>query len=122
MTAKASRLAVEQANQAAEESRKEGEESRKAAAEARKIAQEQTKALLTAAKANALASRIRFYNEQLRPLLAGNPHIPILTEERDHLAYWLDRQTVALGVGLNHECPGSPYNAVIKNRNKKEGT
>jgi hypothetical protein len=27
-----------------------------------------------------------------------------LTEQRNHLAYWLDLQTDALGVGLNHEC------------------
>jgi hypothetical protein len=93
---------------------------RKAADGSRKIAQEQTTALLTAAKANALASRIEFYNEQIRPLLGGNPDLPTLREERDHLAYWLDRQTDALGVGLNHECPGSPYNAVIKARKERK--
>jgi hypothetical protein len=103
-SAKSSHRAVEQANQSAEDSRK--------------IAGEQTKALLTAAKANALASRIAFYNEQIRPLLPGNPDIPKLTEQRNHLAYWLDCQTDALGVGLNHECPLSPYNETIKGRNK----
>jgi hypothetical protein len=57
-SAKSSQQAVEQANRSAEDSRK--------------IAEEQTKALLTAAKANALASRIEFYNEQIRPLVSGD--------------------------------------------------
>ena len=122
LSARASRDAVHLANQSADDSRK--------------IAEEQTKALMTAAKANALASRINFYNEQIRPLQRIQEHmfdnpgrsqrlseeaeagLNQLIEERDHLAYWLDRQTDALGVGLNHECSLSPYNETIRARNK----
>jgi len=50
----ASLKATEKANETAEESRK--------------IAHEQTQALMLAAKANALASRISFYSEQIRTL------------------------------------------------------
>jgi|HubBroStandDraft_2_1064218.scaffolds.fasta_scaffold649033_1 hypothetical protein len=116
-SAKASRLAVEQANESAEDSRK--------------IAKEQTKALMTAAKANALASRINFYNEQIaeargainkaqgapvpnRPFISHSESaLDELIIQRDHYAWFLDRQSNELEVGLRHTCPGSPYNKEV---------
>src|ERR1700736_6240011 len=44
------------------------EQADREAEESRKIAQQQTETLMLAAKANALASRISFYTEQIRPL------------------------------------------------------
>ena len=119
ISARASRQAVEQANKAAEDGRK--------------IAEKQTEALMTAAKANALASRINFYTEQMRPLLKiheergqsnrvlspeGQTRLEKWGIEREHLACWLDQQANALGVGLNQECPGLEYNEIIRTRNK----
>jgi hypothetical protein len=125
ISARASREAVDQANQSAEENRK--------------IAEKQTEALVTAAKANALASRINFYTEQIKPLKRieersnepnaaghfrrlsehGEKLLDQLSLEREHLAHWLEQQTNELGVGLDNECPGSDeYNAIIRARNK----
>ena len=118
VSARASLKAIEQANKQAEESRKFAEESRK-------ISEQQAEAMLTAAKANALASRISFYAEQIRFIekqfedyqyrgraieLNAGDKLKQLKAEQQHLAYWLDRQTDVLGVGLGNECPGSPYN------------
>lgn len=118
-SAKSSHRAVEQANQSAEDGRK--------------IAEEQTKALLTAAKSNALASRIEFYNRQIsaaKGWLAsfgttaqqGYPEAKrnkeLLEQEQEHLVRQLDQQTNALEVGLNYECPGSAYNDTIRARNR----
>ena len=78
------------------------------------IAKEQTTALMSAAKANALASRIAFYNEQIAELTewlnivrnsitSARDQIPAkeadlkeLKMQRDHCAWWLDRQSDAL--------------------------
>jgi hypothetical protein len=95
-SAKASREAVAQANTAA--------------AESRTIAKEQTAALLTAAKANALASRINFYTEQMHRLNAyghATGQLDALEQKQKHLAGWLDQQTDALGVGLKNPLPSS---------------
>jgi hypothetical protein len=46
-------------------SRQAVEEAKKAGDNSAKIAAEQTKAMLTAARANALASRIDFFNQQI---------------------------------------------------------
>jgi hypothetical protein len=87
------------------------------------IAKEQTTALMTAAKANALASRISFYDQQiadLESMIAARQINPArladaqktveqLKVEQRHLAYWLDRQTDALGVGLGNLDNGSGY-------------
>lgn len=101
------------------------------AEDSRTIAGEQTKALMSAAKANALASRIAFYNEQIAELTewlnivrnsvtsargqipAKEAELKELKMQRDHCAWWLDRQSDALGVGLRHECPSSPYNGEV---------
>ena len=125
VSASASLKATNQAN-------KEAEESRKAAEESRKIAQQQTEALTTAAKANALASRIEFYNKQILEAKGylsqfgnaaekGYPEAFKNKEElelqQDHLVRWLDQQTAALGVGLGFKCPGdSKYNERIKDQ------
>jgi hypothetical protein len=94
-----------------------------AAKDASKISGAQTDALMTAAKANALASRINFYTQQMQrlPPLTGQAtgKLDQLQREQEHLAHWLDQQTDALGVGLNSECPGSDeYNAIIRAGNK----
>jgi hypothetical protein len=102
-------------------------QAKKTAEESKKIAEEQTKALMTAAKANALASRIDFYTQQLTPLrdkiqngrVMGTVIVKLQEEEKEytmqqnHLAWWLDRQMDELKVGLRHECPESPYNTEI---------
>jgi hypothetical protein len=105
-------------------------ESNKAAQESRKIAGEQTKALMTAAKASALASRINFYNEQIADMKEAinkerSKPMPVfaitggyeknlqeLQIQRTHCAWWLDRQSDELGVGLSHPC-GSPYDSEV---------
>jgi hypothetical protein len=99
-------------------SSRSSKEASKAAEEGRKIAGEQTKAMMTA-KANALASRINFYSEQiaaatpsdeLRQFGIGLGSVMELKKRREHLAYWLDRQADALEIGLRFDCPGSPHN------------
>ncbi len=87
--------------------------------------------MTTAAKANALASRIEFYNKQISEAKEalnkfrttadeGFPEAlqnkKELDREQDHLVRWLDQQTAALGVGLGFECPGSKYNDKIRER------
>jgi hypothetical protein len=106
VSASASLKATEQAN-------REAQESRKAAEESRKIAQQQTGALMLAARANALASRISFYSEQILEakeawIRANKRADPKESEafeykrklelEQEHLARWLDQQTNPLGV------------------------
>ena len=97
------------------------------AKETSKTADEQTNVLITAAKANALASRINFYSEQIAPIrerlqdrnLMGEVAAKLiknaqeLEKQRDHLAYWLDRQTNDLKVGLNFKCPPSPHDSEV---------
>jgi hypothetical protein len=98
-----------------------------AANDSSKIANEQTNALMAAAKANALASRINFYEQQLAPLRNKIQDSKVLGEivvrlqdqakelemQQKHLVYWLDRQTEVLKVGLRFECPGSPHNSEV---------
>jgi hypothetical protein len=97
-----------------------------AAQDSTKIAKQQTDALINAAKANALASRINFYSEQIAILeekvqdakvrgmapmqmVVLTNELDQLKRERKHLVVWLDRQTDALGVGLGNPCVGSDY-------------
>ena len=99
-----------------------------AACQAKSIATKEIEAMLTAAKANALASRIDFYGVQIgniekqfenwktkgeTPDENAGPDLKEFRLERDHLAFWLDRQTDKLGVGLRFECPGSPSNKYV---------
>jgi hypothetical protein len=43
----------------------------------------------------------------------GEAQLKQLSLEQNHLPRWLDRQTNALGVGLDKECPGSDeYNEI----------
>ena len=95
-SAKASRQAVNQANQSAEDGRK--------------IAEEQTKALMTASKANALATQIDVYTLQmnrLNPFGRATKELDELERKQKHLAAWLEKQTDALGVGLKNPLPDS---------------
>jgi len=85
-----------------------------ASEDSNKSAKKQTNALLTAARGNALASRINFYDrqiaeiesairaEQTSPSLRARleKNFEQLKEEQRHLAYWLDRQLDSLGVRL----------------------
>jgi hypothetical protein len=104
--------------------------SSRSAKESGNFARQQAEALMLAAKANALASRIDFYNKQileakekLRVQFSNSTQPGYAEAQREekelglqqvHLVYWLDRQTDALGVGLGVKCPGSPYNERIK--------
>jgi hypothetical protein len=109
------------------------EQSTKEAEASRKIAQQQTDALMTAAKANALASRISFYSEQIRfiekqfearqnrgsevePGAGGK--LKELKDEQAHLAHWLDRQMDSLEVGLHFKC-GLPFDSRVEEWKKK---
>jgi hypothetical protein len=106
--------------------------SKRSVDEARRIATDQIKTAKTTARANSLASRIAFYNEQLENAKAnlqqlGSPG-RVLTEagqaavvrtqdsvtelgyQRDHLGWQLDRELDDLGVGLRRTSPGSPHN------------
>ena len=91
-----------------------------ASQESSKSAKEQTNALLTAAKANALASRINFYDRQIGEIesvirerkmqVVDHSAVRKLEEtvkqlraQQRHLAFWLDRQADALGVGLGNQ-------------------
>jgi hypothetical protein len=88
---------------------------------------------MTAAKANSLASRISFYSEQIRffekqfedhqdrgwvPQPGAAENLKELKAQQAHLAYWLDRQMDALGVGLHFKC-GSPFDSRVDEWNKK---
>jgi hypothetical protein len=94
-----------------------------AAEESGKIASQQTTALSVAAKANALASRINFYDRQIvereaviqasqmnpTRLDQARKTVEQLKAEQRHLAFWLDRQLDSLGVGLGNLDNGSGY-------------
>jgi hypothetical protein len=106
--------------------------SKRSVDEARRIATDQIKTAKTTARANALSSRIAFYNEQLkglddyiaevkvgaiRPQEGPTSAIQRAKEtmaeslsQRDHLGWQLDRELDDLGVGLRRTSPGSPYN------------
>jgi septal ring factor EnvC (AmiA/AmiB activator) len=94
-----------------------------AAEESGKISNQQTTALTVAAKANALASRINFYDRQIAEIESAiregqmSPNrlanlektLEQLKAEQRHLAFWLDRQLDSLGVGLGNLDNGSGY-------------
>jgi uncharacterized lipoprotein YehR (DUF1307 family) len=85
-------------------------DAKKSAEESKNIAEEQTKVLLTAAKANALATQIDVYTLQMHRLNAHGraaKELDELEQKQKHLAGWLERQTDALGVGLNNQLPDS---------------
>jgi hypothetical protein len=63
---------------------------------------------LTAAKAQALASRITFHGVQMEAF--GPEDHAELKAQREHLAYHLDRVLGELGVGLEDPAEGSPHN------------
>lgn len=73
-------------------------------------------ALLNAAKANALATRIEFYNEQVA---FGRTHgwgedTAICRDQQEHLIYQLDEISEKLGVGAGQPCDNSPHNGKIE--------
>src|SRR5690242_13875357 len=65
------------------------------------VVMEQTKAILEAAKANALAARLRYYEEQrgraMRTVQGSS--LKQLTDEQEHLVYQLDEVLDRLGIG-----------------------
>ena len=89
---------------------------RKQAASTQKVVTEQTKALLEAAKANALATRLRYYDEQrgraMRTVQGSS--LKQLTDEQEHLVYQLDEVLNRLGVGISRESALSPHNELVK--------
>jgi predicted Ser/Thr protein kinase len=89
---------------------------RKQAESTRKVVTEQTKALLEAARANALATRLRYYDEQrsraMRTVQGSN--LKQLTDEQEHLVYQLDEVLNRLGVGISRESANSPHNELVK--------
>jgi hypothetical protein len=80
------------------------------------VVAEQTKALLEAAKANALATRLRYYEEQrgraMRTVQGSS--LKQLTDEQEHLVYQLDEVLNQLGVGINRESAHSPHNELVQ--------
>jgi hypothetical protein len=106
--------------------------SKRSVDEARRIATDQIKTAKTTARANALSSRIAFYNELLKGLDDYIAEVKVGTirpqegptaaiqraketmaeslSQRDHLGWQLDRELDDLGVGLRRTSPGSPYN------------
>lgn len=81
-----------------------------------KLITEQTRALLEAAKANALATRLRYYEEQRSRAMrtVQGSSLKQLTDEQEHLVYQLDEVLNRLGVGLNRESTHSPHNELVK--------
>ena len=81
-----------------------------------KVVTEQTKALLEAARANALATRLRYYEEQrgraMRTVQGSS--LKQLTDEQEHLVYQLDEVLNRLGVGISRESALSPHNELVK--------
>ncbi len=120
--------AARSASVSARASVKATEQSTKEAEASRNIAQRQTDALMAAAKANALASRISFYSEQIRFIEkqfearqnrgsevepGAGEKLKELKAEQAHLAHWLDRQMDSLKVGLHFKC-GSPFDSRVE--------
>jgi hypothetical protein len=80
------------------------------------VVAEQTKAILGAAKANALAARLRYYEEQrgraMRTVQGSS--LKQLTDEQEHLVYQLDEVLDGLGIGINRESGLSPHNELVR--------
>ena len=89
---------------------------RKQAEGTQKLVSEQTNALLEAAKANALATRLRYYEEQRSRAMrtVQGSSLKQLTDEQEHLVYQLDEVLNRLGVGINRESAHSPHNELVK--------
>ena len=81
-----------------------------------KLITEQTGVLLEAAKANALATRLRYYDEQRSRAMrtVQGSSLKQLTDEQEHLVYQLDEVLNRLGVGINRESTHSPHNELVK--------
>jgi hypothetical protein len=80
------------------------------------VVADQTKALLEAAKANALAARLRYYEEQrgraMRTVQGSS--LKQLTDEQEHLVYQLDEVLDGLGIGIKRESGLSPHNELVR--------
>ena len=89
---------------------------RKQAESTRKVVTEQTKALLEAARANALATRLRYYDEQRSRAMrtVQGSSLKELTDEQEHLVYQLDEVLNRLDVGISRESANSPHNELVK--------
>ncbi|MBV9492539.1 MAG: hypothetical protein JO069_22830 [Verrucomicrobia bacterium] len=89
---------------------------RKQARDTQNVVKEQTKVLLEAAKANALAARLRYYEEQrgraMRTVQGSS--LKQLTDEQEHLVCQLDEVLDGLGVGINRESERSPHNELVR--------
>jgi hypothetical protein len=94
---------------------------RQAAEDSHQQADEINKALLNAAKANALATRIEYYNPKVE---FGRTHgwsteSEICRDQQEHLIYQLDEILDEMGVGTGQPCDGSPHNGKIEGRKKR---
>jgi hypothetical protein len=89
---------------------------RRQAESTQKLITEQTVVLLEAAKANALATRLRYYDEQRSRAMrtVQGSSLKQLTDEQEHLVYQLDEVLNQLGVGINRESARSPHNELVK--------
>ena len=89
---------------------------RKQAENTQKLVTEQTRVLLEAAKANALATRLRYYEEQRSRAMrtVQGSSLKQLTDEQEHLVYQLDEVLSRLGVGIDRESVHSPHNEMVK--------
>jgi hypothetical protein len=104
------------ARAAAKDSHQQAERMNEALLNAYQQAKLMNEALLDAAKANALATRIEFYNEQVE---FGRTHgwgedTEICRDQQQHLVYQLDEISEKLGVGAGRPCDNSPHNAKIE--------
>jgi len=89
---------------------------RRQAESTQKLIMEQSRVLLEAAKANALATRLRYYEEQRSRAMrtVQGSSLKQLTDEQEHLVYQLDEVLNQLGVGINRESAHSPHNELAK--------
>jgi hypothetical protein len=85
---------------------------RQAGDDSHQQAEKMKEAMLNAAKANALASRIEFYNEQVASgrRQGWSNDSATSRDQHEHLVCQLDRILDRMGVGIAQPCESSPHN------------
>ena len=97
-------------------SKKVAELSKKAAEENRDQVDRMNDALVNAAKANALATRIEYYHEQVVRLAKGRAgqDSAACRDQQEHLVYQLDEILAKMKVCAGCPYDGSPHNGKIE--------
>jgi hypothetical protein len=97
-------------------SKKVAELSKKAAEDGRAQVDKMNEALVDAAKANALATRIEYYHEQVAfgQRQGWNQDSAACRDQQEHLVYQLDEILAKMKVGAGYPCDGSPHNGKIE--------